>query len=365
MEKYELQWREIHEEYLQFFFLHEILVFAMTILLALFTGTMLGYLLERGDFCFHSTLRGLVEHRADLDLFRAYLLAMLIAIPLVQGMSALGWIGAWVAPWAWQANLFGGLLFGAGMIVAATCVTGLFYKLGHGMLGTLVGLGTWAIGDLITWRGPLTPLRNALQGSPVMVDGQPATVLNILGGPLGLGLVGLLLTCAAVYLWRSPHTSRGNYWSWLPLGASVGIFTSLAWLLARAGGSNYPFGTSQVPTNLYEVAVRGENATGNLWIPIALLALVLGAFIAARQAGTFWARGESNVRYVQLAAGGLLMGIGAAISSGCNLGHSLVGVPLLSLGSITTTLAMLLGVYLTERAIRLLPMARRTNPNAA
>ena len=30
--------------------------------------------------------------------------------------------------------------FGAGMVVASTCVTGLFYKLGHGMLGTLVAL---------------------------------------------------------------------------------------------------------------------------------------------------------------------------------------------------------------------------------
>ena len=34
------------------------------------------------------------------------------------------------------------------------------------------------------------------------------------------------------------------------------------------------------------------------------------------------------------------MGIGAALAGGCNLGHSMVGVPLLSMGSIVTTLAM-------------------------
>ncbi len=49
---------------------------------------------------------------------------------------------------------------------------------------------------------------------------------------------------------------------------------------------------------------------------------------------------------MELGAGGLLMGIGGAISGGCNLGHSLVGVPLLSLGSITGTLAMILGVFI-------------------
>ena len=63
------------------------------------------------------------------------------------------------------------------------------------------------------------------------------------------------------------------------------------------------------------------------------------------------------------------MGIGAGISGGCNLGHSLVGVPLLSLGSITTTLAMLLGLFLTDRAAGLLdylsPHLNRTAPGTS
>jgi len=333
----------------------------MTILLALVAGLVLGYLIERGDFCFHSTLRGLVRRPPQLNLLRAYLLTLLIAIPLVQGMIALGWITPWIAPWAWQANLVGGLIFGAGMVIAATCVTGIFYKLGHGMLGTLVGLVTWSIGDLLAWRGPLNPLRTALNENPVVTNEMSTTLLNLLGAPLGIGLLVLLLAAVALFLWRSPRPTQGDYWSWLPLGISVGLFTSLAWLLARAGGANYTFGTSRVPTALYESLLGGAE-TGNLWIPVALIALLPGSFIAARRAGTFWARGETPTRYTQLAAGGLLMGVGAGISGGCNLGHSLVGVPLLSLGSVTTTLAMLLGVFLTDRALGLLS-ARQPQPN--
>ncbi len=333
----------------------------MTILLALAAGLVLGYLIERGDFCFHSTLRGLFRRPPQLNLLRAYLLTLLIAIPLVQGMIALGWITPWIAPWAWQANLVGGLIFGAGMVIAATCVTGIFYKLGHGMLGTLVGLVTWSIGDLLAWRGPLNPLRTALNENPVVTNEMSTTLLNLLGAPLGIGLLVLLLAAAALFLWRSPRPTHGDYWSWLPLGISVGLFTSLAWLLARAGGANYTFGTSRVPTALYESLLGGAE-TGNLWIPVALIALLPGSFIAARRAGTFWARGETPTRYSQLAAGGLLMGVGAGISGGCNLGHSLVGVPLLSLGSVTTTLAMLLGVFLTDRAVGLLS-ARQPQPN--
>ena len=333
----------------------------MTIALALAAGLALGYLLERGDFCFHSTLRGLVRQPPQLNLVRAYLLTLLIAIPLVQGMIALGWITPWIAPWVWRANLVGGLMFGAGMVIAATCVTGIFYKLGHGMLGTLVGLATWSIGDLLAWRGPLNPLRIALNENPVAANGMSTTLLNLLGSPLGIGLLVLLLAAAALFLRRSPRPRQGDYWSWLPLGISVGIFTSLAWLLARVGGANYTFGTSRVPTMLYESLLGGAES-GNLWIPVALIALLPGAYIAARRAGTFWARGETPTRYAQLAAGGLLMGIGAGISGGCNLGHSLVGVPLLSLGSMTTTVAMLLGVFLTDRAVGLL-RPRQPHPN--
>lgn len=86
---------------------------------------------------------------------------------------------------------------------------------------------------------------------------------------------------------------------------------------------------------------------------MALISLVPGAFLAAFTSNTLWVRGETAQRYAELALGGLLMGVGAAFAGGCNLGHSLVGVPLLSLGSISTTLSMAVGVFLADRAHKL------------
>ncbi|MCJ7659160.1 MAG: YeeE/YedE family protein, partial [Anaerolineales bacterium] len=240
----------------------------MLILLAIIAGAGLGYLLERGDFCFHSTLRGLFRFPRQLDLFRAYLLALLIATPLVYGMRTLGWIDPWIPPFAWQANIFGGLVFGVGMVVAASCITGFFYKLGHGMLGTLVGLGAWAVGDILVYRGALSPLREQLTAAPLTVEGNSATVLNLFG-PIGAVLLIVLGLAAAIWLWRSTgrtKLTRGKLWGWLPLGIAVGVFTSLAWLLAKAGGSNYPYGTSYVPTAVYEAIFDGSDIS--LWIPI-------------------------------------------------------------------------------------------------
>lgn len=328
----------------------------MSILLAIVTGSVLGYIIERGDFCFHSTLRGLFRTPPRLNLFRAYLVTLLIAIPAVQVMIAQGWIEPWIAPFAWQANLVGGIIFGVGMVVASTCVTGLFYKLGHGMLGTLVGLLAWGIGDVLTYKGPLRFVREALNSTVIDVDGQVATLPTLLhssNSTIRLAIMGMLVV---IYLWSVRRNLRSQsqvsdeaqpYWGWLKLGIVTGVFISLAWLLAQAGGSNYTFGTSYVPTSLFELVVNGVDI--QWWIPASLLSIIIGALIAAVHAGTLWVRGETFPRYLELAAGGLLMGIGAAISGGCNLGHGLVGVPLLSLGSIATTVSMAIGVFIAHR----------------
>ncbi|MCI0395076.1 MAG: YeeE/YedE family protein [Chloroflexi bacterium] len=324
----------------------------MSILLAIVSGLALGYVLERGDFCFHSALRGLVRRPQELDLFRAYLLALLTAVPLVQGLVALGWIEPGLPPFAWPANVAGGVLFGVGMVVAASCITGLFYKLGHGMVGTLAGLAGWAAGDLLVYRGPLNPWREVLQRLPVTVNGQNATVINVFG-PAGWLLLAVVGLAAAVYLWRSPRAGRKPNWGWPALGLATGLVTAAAWLLARAGGADYTYGTSGVPSQMMAALLGESGAGGSPWIPVALVSIVAGAFLAAWRAGTLWVRGETTRRYLELAAGGLLMGIGAGIAGGCNLGHSLVGVPLLALGSITTTLAMLVGVFLASQASRI------------
>ncbi|MCP4416778.1 MAG: YeeE/YedE family protein [Chloroflexi bacterium] len=322
----------------------------MTIILAIISGTGLGYIFERGNFCFHSTWRGLVEKPRQLDLFRAYLLTLLVAIPLVQGMIALRWIDPWIPPFAWQANLFGGLLFGVGMVVAASCITGLFYKLGHGMVGVLVGLFFWAIGDVLTYLGPLKGLQAALQSTTIDVNGQSATVTNLFV-TFGWVILVALAIVAIIYLVRSPINGRKPLWNWVTLGVATSLFMSFTWLLVHVGGSNYTFGTSGIPSRIVQT-ILGKASGSSSWIPITLIMLIPGALIAAKQSGTYWLRGETTRRYIELAIGGFLMGIGAAIAGGCNLGHSLVGVPLLSLGSITSTVAMATGVMVTAKLIK-------------
>ncbi len=98
------------------------------------------------------------------------------------------------------ANVVGGLVIGVGMVVARSCVSGLFYKLGSGMLGALIGLAGWAAGELLARQ--LT-----LPGPTVLPGGEAATLPGVLGLPR-LQVAALLLTSVAVALWRRPAGSR-------------------------------------------------------------------------------------------------------------------------------------------------------------
>jgi hypothetical protein len=89
----------------------------VTALLGLPVGLLLGLVLHRGDFCMHSTLREALEGRAGHQV-RAYLVALGVQLGLVNGLAALGAITVSLPPVTPVAALAGGLVFGAGMVLA-------------------------------------------------------------------------------------------------------------------------------------------------------------------------------------------------------------------------------------------------------
>ncbi len=327
----------------------------MTIWLAVLAGIALGYVFERGDFCFHSTWRGAFAKPAELSLFRAYLVVLLISTPVVQLMIAIDLIDPFIPAFAWKATILGGLIFALGMVVASTCITGMFYKLGHGMLGMVLALAAWVVGDLVTYRGPLSSLRESLNENPITVSEGGADEVATVDSLFGLfGIVGLVAVAGLVVgflVWRSPEpfSARAKLLGWLPLGLATTAVLVIGWLLADWHGFDYSFGTSGVPSQTSRW-LAGEDV-GSMWIPLGLVSLIPGALLAAKRSRTLWVRGESGPRYAQLAAGGFTMGVGAGIAGGCNLGHAMVGVPLLSLGSISATIAMIAGVGLFSRVV--------------
>lgn len=329
----------------------------MTILLAVVAGGALGAVLARGDFCFHSTWRRLFTEPRSTSLLRAYLVLLIVTTPVVQLMLATDVIDPFIpqlAPWS---AILGGLVFGVGMVIAQTCVSGMFYKLGSGMLGMVIAIAAWAVGDLFVWRWSLSGLRERLNGDQIFVttaDGtiEIPTVTNVFG-IVGVLLVIVSLVAMAAWVLRDEANRRPTEkLGGVRLGVAAALVMILAWLLVRWHGFDYAYGTSSVPSQVWSSLF--DDASISWWIPLGLASVIPGALIAAVAGNTLWLRGEEPRRYAQLAAGGLVMGAGAGIAGGCNLGHSMVGVPLLSLGSIVATLSIVAGVFVGHHAARLL-----------
>lgn len=285
-------------------------------------GLVLGYVLQRGQLCFHSVFRGMLERRPRR--FHSWALgvavaavglalqAELVSEPMSSSLA--------LRP---LNNIAGGLVFGIGMAVAASCVSGLFYKLGAGMLGALVGLAGWAAGELLANQV-------SLGGDRVLAGRE--TLPTLLGLPR-------LVVAAAVAAVVIVVLARRNKWRWGRLWIGVALGLAAIWTWITAGVAGVDFGASTVG------AVTGlTRGNPNWWQVAFLVALVPGATIAARTAGGFRLRGEVPVRYVQLAAGGVLLGAGARWAGGCNLGHGLSGMAQLNLSSMLVVASMIAGI---------------------
>ncbi|KQP66840.1 hypothetical protein ASF47_03755 [Nocardioides sp. Leaf285] len=297
-------------------------------------GVVMGYALQRGQLCFHSAIRGSLDGR--LLLVRGWALGVALAsvglalLLLLPGASGLNQ-GLAFRP---VANVTGGLIIGIGMVVAKSCVSGLFYKLGSGMLGALAGLTGWAAGELIARQ--LT-----LPGPTVLAGGEAATIPGLLGVPR-LGVAVLLLLGVAIALRLRPGRESPAHdwqWGWRRIGVGLGVAITGGWALAGLGGASFG------PSSVGAVASIAGGSPTNYWLITFLLGIVAGGTLAARIAGGFWVRGEEPVRYVQLAGGGLLLGSGGWIAGGCNLGHGLSGVAQLNVSSLVVVAAMVAGVW--------------------
>ena len=307
-------------------------------------GVALGYVFQRSDLCFHSTWRGVIERRYHL--FKIWILGVALA---AVGLSVVFASDAWELNeglgFRPRGNILGGLLIGVGMVVAASCVSGLFYKLGSGMLGAAVGLTSWFGGDVLASRW-LVGRDGGLDVRGDVADVGGPTIPEVLG--VDRSIVALVFAVGVVgVLVRSRRgTEQGPQWTWILGGVALGVATTGAWVLAGIGGASFGPSTVGTPASL----VDGGGV--NVWLVSFLVALVVGAVIAAKRSSTLWVRGESPVRYGQLAVGGVLLGMGGQIGGGCNLGHGLSGAAQLNVSSWVVVGAIIAGIA-AARAVQL------------
>lgn len=314
------------------------------VLLGLIVGLAFGYASQRGRFCINSAFRDLYLIK-DNTLFKAFVLAVLIQMVGGQLLVGLGWAQVWVIEFFWLANLVGGLIFGAGMVLAGGCSGGSWYKTGEGLLGSIVALVGFAAAATATEVGFLAPLREALQTPTIMKQpsGQGPTLAMLLNLDPWVIIVAVVAV-AAFWLSRSRSGRVFRGWRWPQTGLVIGLIGLIALLLSWSTGRPYGFGITFSTAHWLRWLFSFDSSLLD-WESFFVLGIPLGAFIAAKRAGEFRWRYPGGQQMGQSALGGLLMGFGAMTMGGCTVGHALAGIPLLAMSSIVSTGAIIVSAW--------------------
>jgi uncharacterized membrane protein YedE/YeeE len=301
----------------------------------------------------HSAFRSIAFEK-DHSIVRAWLMILAINIPVLLLLEQLGLIFPARAPLTWVAGLIGGLVFGVGMVLAGGCVSGTWYRASKGMIGSLVALIGFAAGGLMVTQGVLAPVRAWAIAPEIPIFGEVASLYNAPAlvsdayfpdyGSRWL-IAAAAIVPMVIYLLRAPTSRFTVGWPWYVTGGVLSVIAIAAWYFSSLEYRDYGLSIVQPTNALSSLLVNGE-ADGINWASWFLIGLVPGAFAAAWKSGDLSLRVPAAGRLIQNLAGGLLMGFGANVAGGCNIGHGITGISVLSLGSIWATITTIAGVWI-------------------
>ena len=297
---------------------------ALALFGALVLGAAFGYGAQRGAFCMNSGFRAAAE--GDWTKLKALGLAVavqLLVLPVIFRMELAHPAQLALKP---VAAVAGGILFGLSMRWAGGCAAGVWYKLGAGDVGALLAILGMALGATASDSGPLLGVRASLQEAiPTVASWSPPPAVSV--------GAGLLLLAALARL----ADGRAGAWSWRKTGLWVGVAAALAWPVSAAAGRD--FGLAVVPgtTGLLS-AVAGHPFPA--WDALLVLGVLIGGWLAARQNGPVARSAPKSAALLKRFAGGLGLGIGASIATGCTVGQGLTGLALLAPSSFVVMAAI-------------------------
>lgn len=299
-------------------------------------GAALGLVLYRSGFGFASGWRALWRE-GDAGSARAQLVLLAATAALVLPTLALGpGLGLAVEGYVFPAGpvvALGGFLFGLGMQLAGGCASGTLYTVGGGSPRMAVVLLAFVAGSVL---GTLhLPSLEKLPAAP------PLALGAALGWPLALLLtLAPLLALERLLARRAPPAGAPASdpriraaLALAPLALAVLLVSGRPWGITSAfalwGGK--ALAAAGLPVEGWPgfAARAGELAAPLLAdvTSVTNLGIALGALLAAGLAGRLRRRPWPEPRELLAALlGGLLLGYGARLAQGCNIGAFLSGI---------------------------------------
>ncbi len=335
-----------------------------TVALLGFLGAMVfGAVANKTHFCIMGSISDWINMGSKTR-FRAWMLALGIALVGTQMMSAMGWFDLRQSIYlstnfGWLGYLLGGFMFGVGMTLGAGCGQRTLVRVGGGNLKSLIVLFVLALTAYMTLRGLFAVFRiEVIQASNIdlsergFADQSIATFLSaftglsprwalyITAGVFGLGTI--------VYALKD-KTFRRSFDD-LFVGVVIGSLIAAAWYVTGVIGNDE---FEPVPLEAVSFIAPAGNTlnylmtyTGSLinFGVAVVLGMIAGSFVYAILSGNFrietFASRSDMINHLYA---GALMGIGGVLSLGCTIGQGVSGLSTLALGSLITLVSIILG----------------------
>jgi len=323
-------------------------------LIGLAVGVIFGVSSQRSRFCLRAATvefaRGQLGPRLAV-----WLLCFSTAVFWTQAFSVSGLVPLeqtrWLAPpGSLSGAILGGLIFGAGMVLARGCSGRLLVLAAGGNLRALLSGLVFAVTAQMSLYGVLAPAREALARlwltGPTNIE---LTSLLGLGPYAGVAIGALLAVVALVASWRA-----GIAWSVLVFGSGVGFAVGAGWLLT-AMVSAQAFDPVPVESLTFsgpsaDTLMFFMTAADSIDFDVGLIpGVFLGAAAAALLAGEWKLEGfegaKSMRRYL---SGAAMMGFGAMLAGGCAIGAGVTGGSTFAVSAWLALTAMWVGAVITD-----------------
>ncbi|SIQ80090.1 Sulphur transport [Paracoccus thiocyanatus] len=321
----------------------------------LLVGAVFGFSAERSAFCLRAATvefaRGQLGPRVAV-----WLLTFSTAVIWVQGARLLGLFRVEEARMmavtgSWSGAVIGGLMFGAGMVLARGCSGRLLVLAATGNLRSVVSGLIFAVVAQMALHGWLAPLRQELAALWTTPGGRNLDLLTAFALPQG---GALLIGCgfAALALWLARANRIGV--PVLVFASGVGFAVALGWVLT--------FSLAQQafePVSVASATFSGPSASTLMFFltdnPVLDFdtGLVPGVFAGAFLSAALKRRlkfqgfdGESQMRRSML--GAALMGFGAMLAGGCAIGAGVSGGSIFVATAWLALLCMWIGAVITD-----------------
>ncbi|MFC1925091.1 YeeE/YedE family protein [Chloroflexota bacterium] len=356
-------------------------------------GIGYGIVIQRSKFCFSAAFRDIFLFKRG-GLMKAIIVGLIVA---TIGFAVIMFMAdrtdgipahAKVNPVGLQVPI-AGIIFGFGMVISGGCASGTLWRAGEGYTVQWVALAGMVLGTI-----PIAALWGTIYDGYIS-DLPKIWLPNSLGwgGALFLTLVLLLAMYILISWWESRAEFKfsgrieqksenpteiipivkENYksvfykpWPYLTGGILLGTLNAFEYVFAKPWGITTALsrwgGWMLEKTGLmnqselwayytqYKLIDNPPHMSGST---LLVLGLIFGAFATALMAGEFKIRvPKKKIRFAQGFAGGLLMGFGARLAMGCNIGGFFSAVPSLALAAWIFVPGLAVGAWLGTKALR-------------